>query len=316
MPTWDGWSTDERQVVRTRILGELLANLTDDDGLTAFSVAEAMQRLGITPQPGAQPGAIANEFARTPLFDGELSLAPARDQLIVLDAGRQAAQEFRDAANRRRRSRACRRALLMWIFDRDRDPDSAHQIQEAPESWYYGRQFTEDELTEAGRDLLRRNYITGSGTLQGPVLRPKLSPRGEQCVEYFDGDPTLMEAPRTENGPVTNNYQSAVYGGNVNLNQGGTNVTQTITIPAGDEQALYAALRDTAGISEDDIADLAQAIQQDRDDARTTAEPGPGPRIVSWLNRSGVVVTNVSGKIMLGGAGAVVGALAKQYLGL
>lgn len=130
------------------------------------------------------------------LFLAEPSLTPGVDRLTLSEKGLRVAEEFRQATPRRVRGPAARRAVLLWLDERVTGimVDLSDMLGE-PHSWFYGTQFTTDELSDAATNLQGRGYIEALTPWNGPVLRAKLTPKGTSCVELYGGDPDQMENP-------------------------------------------------------------------------------------------------------------------------
>lgn len=111
-----------------------------------------------------------------------------------------------------------------------------------------------------------------------------------------------------------NQFTTNIYGGNTNLAQGSSNVTQTtqsVTVAAGDTPAFLDALRGLRQ-PEESVEALATALEEEGHVAEGEL---PGPKTRAWLARTGMSVSKVGGKILLGGAGGVVAGLVKAYFG-
>jgi hypothetical protein len=191
MAKWDGWSPEVQQVAVTRVLAELLRGL-DSNGTTATSVDQAITELDLSTQLSGD--ATADKLIDLGLFvDSEGLTGAGSDPLITTPHGRAVADEFDAAAGQKmRRNVAARRAMLSWLYQVDR-ADNAFEILADSASWYYGGQFTEQEVVAATHNLIERKYMIGTKTFQGAILGVQLTPLGQTCVEKYDGEADRAE---------------------------------------------------------------------------------------------------------------------------
>jgi predicted nucleotide-binding protein len=195
MDGWPAWAQDAREIADARVLAGLLTSL-GEDGQTKSATAPLVEELGLT---GIDPDHLAVRLVELGYFQKDsLTVTPGWDTLLITNHGREVARDFATARRKIKIAPAARTALLRWLYesggDRRPNPD---EILTTPFSWFYGTQFTSDQIAEAARNLRNRGFIDAIGTAQNDVLRLSLSPRGETCVESFDANPDALERPDT-----------------------------------------------------------------------------------------------------------------------
>lgn len=192
---WVGWSAEWEHVDQTRILAQLLMRSSTDPGVD--SVQDAIQAAHL--HRNLDPSLIEQMFCEAGWFTqmatpygGTILGLP----LTTTAAGHRIAGEFRQATGQRIKMPAARRAILLWLDDSENDGMAdLDAMLNAPHSWFYGRQFTGEELSAAATNLEARGYLEAITPWNGPVLRAKLTPKGRSCVELYAGDPDQMETP-------------------------------------------------------------------------------------------------------------------------
>ncbi len=234
VPIWAGWSTDPMQVEKTRLLGSLVADLRPD-GQTTRSPDAVAEELGLTL---AVFTAVTEWESDGYIEDG--GMVPGANPVLVTRLGMDVAAEFADASKHRVQERAARRALLRWLYDVDRQVNT-HDMQETPYGWFYGQQFSVDVLTGVARWLVKQQWISGTATMQGPVIRSQLTDAGVRCVEEFDGDIRAMEAAAGAIPAGVNIANYHQFGGNAAI---GSDVGQqtSVTVAGGDSADLRSLL--------------------------------------------------------------------------
>lgn len=171
-------------------------------------------------------------------------------------------------ADNRARAAACRQALLLWLYNEGRGVAGTNAFLETGAYLFYGKPFTEQEVSDAVSYLMDRGYIDGIESWGPVVARPKLTSAGIECVEHADGDVRTFTAAQlgTFGQPSSVTYQqnfNAPVTGQVG--QGETvQQTQNQGIDAEALGAIFKAMRDA--LSEvpdpDDRGDVEYAIQQ------------------------------------------------------
>lgn len=259
MVLWEGWSRDWPQVQVTRILRLLLSDLGPADEQTELSVEQAVTQLKIE---GIDAGRIALELMHSEIFFDVKSIVPGADTLVIAPHGRQIAREFQEASRPRRRNSAARRAILLWLYDGDSQPQSTVDILQSPHGWFYGTQFSEEDVCDAGAKLVQDGLIHGIRPLDGPVIRPELTSSGELCAETFDGDVIAMQKARAGGAGVNiGTYQqqggNAAFASQVDTQHA---VSVTVEQAATDIAAIIDALQRLGVIPEAD-SDEAEQIR-------------------------------------------------------
>ncbi len=106
-----------------------------------------------------------------------------------------------------------------------------------------------------------------------------------------------------------------VYGGNVAIGSTGV-AQQSVVVPStGDLAALRAALL-AAGIAEDHIGVLEQALEEDREAGEGEAGRAMGPRVQAWLAKVATQGGSAAGKGAAGAAGGLALKALAGYFGL
>ena len=228
---WAGWSADWKHVDQTRVLAQLLVHSSTEPGVT--SVPEAIEAAHL--KRDLDPSWVEEMFCGAGLFTqtaAPYGWTPRGLPLTTTPAGHRIANEFAHAADRRVKARAARRALLLWLDDRRTGSliDLGNMLDE-PHCWFYGMQFSADELSDAATNLKGRGYLEALTPWNGPVLRAKLTPQGTSCVERFDGDPDQMETPMTSGhqiniGSYTQQGGTNAIGSQVGVQNSTTVITQ------------------------------------------------------------------------------------------
>lgn len=190
MDSWPAWAQDAREVADARVLARLLEGL-GEDGQTEAATAPLVEELGLA---GVDPDHLAVRLVQLGYFSQDsLTSTPGWDTLLITDQGRKAAREFAAARQKIKTAPATRSAILRWLYesggDRRPNPD---EILTTPFSWFYGTQFTSDQVADAARNLRSRGFIEAIGTSQNDLLRLKLTPRGETCVERYGANPDAL----------------------------------------------------------------------------------------------------------------------------
>jgi hypothetical protein len=187
MAEWNGWSDQREQVEITRAVRLLFADV-GPGGMTTRCTAEVVADLGTT---GVDADELAMLLLRRGLVDSQsLSVDPATDSLMLTDVGHQVRDEFQQMAAPRERNRAARRAELMWFYDHTGAPNN---MLLEPYSWFYGQQFTDEQLNVAAGNLVERGLLDAQIAWGNDVINAKLTAKGIRCVEIYDGDPDEME---------------------------------------------------------------------------------------------------------------------------
>lgn len=205
MDRWTGWSTDRQQVEQTRVLAVLL-NSAGLAGQTTKSIDDVLAELGSDQDAGQL---IRQWVTRMRLFGDELSTAPGADPLLLTPEGAAVATEFREASDQLARSRAARRALLLWQYEhRGFEWLDPNNMLLDPHCWFYGSRFSPDEIWRAAQNLTDRQFMFMTG--KPPAYVVQLTGNGATCAEDYDGNPSEMERPHMTGGNYTFNNHGTV----------------------------------------------------------------------------------------------------------
>lgn len=106
---------------------------------------------------------------------------------LLLPAGREAVETVRHIrSNRGPRRMHARDAVLQWLYDQNAHGVSSPVLKvSAMGSFglYFGEPFTDEEIAAASTWLKELDYVSGSGSWGGGVLRPSITAKGERAVE-------------------------------------------------------------------------------------------------------------------------------------
>ena len=261
MAEWEGWSIDQRQVDRSRVVRAMVDR--EGAGCAVPMPAEVAAELGLSMEAETTDRLILD------LLAGDAGYERANGDGGWNTRGRTVAGLFRGAANRRERARGARRAVLLWLDDHhaDHKPPLDGMLRE-PHSWFWGTQFTIEELDAAAGNLADRGFATALGASGRRAVRLELSTDGDRCVDKFAGDPDEMERQMTNNQPSINIGSYTQSGGNnaIASHNFTQNATTTIGQTAAEVQALLAALREAGDIP----ADLQKESEAAEADLRAT----------------------------------------------
>lgn len=151
------------------------------------------------------------------------------DSLRLTQHGRDTAAEF---ANLREspwdRTRHTAEASLKWLHGLELREQTAQQFDDflaTPGGAYLGASLTQTELKRAWEHLADKGLVRGTKTMQGPVLRPSITPAGSMLVEagrsVYDSD--------SGSGSVTHINAQGAHGFNMAVNSPYATQTNTLT---------------------------------------------------------------------------------------
>lgn len=280
---WQGWSNDQEEVNETRVLAGLLDSV--ESGVTHKSAQDVINELGIST---VDPHQLVNRFIETGFFQDETTAAPGTDPTLLLASnGREAVSQFRAARSRVGTARGARTGLLLWLYDRaDENFPIITELRDSPHGWFFGQQFSQDEISSAGRNLSERGLIKSLGTsTSGPVLRAELTARGTTCVETYESDPDEMERSMTGSGNVSIGTINQSGGNNAFASTVGsqTSTTNTLTVgqTAQDLATLLGVIREKGGIPDDEITEA-----DDIENALVTSSTGSEQQATAAVGRA------------------------------
>lgn len=178
--------------------------------------------------------------------------------------GRLKVEEVQDLRkNRPARAGACRQAVLLWLADAGRGAAALDRLAQQDAYRFYGEPFTEAEANEAGAFLLEADLIHAIKVWGPDLIRPELTARGQQCVEFHDGNVRDFLNPPQIGGSVTysQNFNAPVTG---QVAQGETVIQrQDQGVDAAALAQAFGAMRQALSSVEDaeDREDVSDAIQ-------------------------------------------------------
>ena len=142
---------------------------------------------------------------------------------ILSSAGADVVEEARRLrAQRSGRNQALRPALLQWLYDQGIESSPVlTKFLDSADNQFYGAPFEESELHAASRWLHDEGYISGSGTLQGGIIRPKLTSKGVRAVEQGED---VNRGPKASGATYFNTH---VYGPASNVAVASKDFSQT-----------------------------------------------------------------------------------------
>lgn len=155
---------------------------------------------------------------------------------------------------------AVRDAVLKWLYIKKFNgvkapPLSAADI--ATTAGWVGSPLTQPEVADASNDLKARGLVTGSGAMGAGVIRPMITPDGEDLVVKEQSvKPTVQPVPANPTGAIT----ITAHGSNVSVNS--QHVEQSIKTGADFPQvmAVAEALEKAAADEEPAAADEARRV--------------------------------------------------------
>lgn len=290
------WTDDPAEVLNRRVLAHIVHNVAEQ-GLGAVAEAVGHEQ----PEVGQAFGSLARRgLVAVPSQTRMAVTYPSR--ATPTSEGRASVSRWRSSTPRDRR-RACAAAVLSWLDSRDGERiRSTEEFRSDPRAYYYAEPFDDEVLLYTVRDLIDRRLMSGTGTFQGPVLRPQITPLGEIVVARYGGDLSQWEAerhsPRGGGAPI--NIVTHSQGVNIANNSPGT-VQTAVVVEARDTARqladTLAALLPHLGLGEEQATEAAKLA----DELRTLA-----PEIDKDRNRGARLAEKVS-EIAVQGTGSAVG---------
>jgi hypothetical protein len=232
----------------------------DDLGVPSREVVGVIERLHERGLAMA-PASYSFDGANASLTDEGLSLASAWH--IARD-------------NPRARRVACRDAVLDWMDEQDESLPDALSIARDPRSFFFGRQFTENEINAAVDHLAALGLVRGSQTSSPVLVRPTVTPEGRTCVERYGSSVAAWE------GRSASASTSYTFTGNQGLNFAANSpgAVQTVTMNTDNrEQVLHVAdaleqMTPALGLSDADTEAVRLVTEDLRDAAHGEADTG------------------------------------------
>lgn len=220
------------------------------------------------------------------------------DWNLTID-GRRRVEESRERfADRRHRTTALRRQLLIWVDSVCERTGTLEgridQFFESPHSYFCGQKFSAAETDDAAAYLEQHDMIKRKGALGTPTLRLGVTATGRDCVIDSDGDVTAHLASQRASAPtfnISNSHAIAIALGD------GSTATATST-----EQAI------------DGAVELAEAfrlaigllnLDADDEEALDDIESREAGRVKRGLRRMGRYAEATSSNALGGALGSV-----------
>lgn len=270
-----GWGMTEEQTRQVRLLLWLAAQ--ENDGLyTLEDVYDGNAEAELALRD-------ATALADRGLVGAQIGLARGEDlagiRVRILPAGRAHADQLRRRRHDRvGRHRACREALVSWLYEVDAVGPMRSRIWKGfwsdPRGAYLGDRFTEQEVDRAAGWLRRNGLIDGvvAARFEGPI-RAYLTDHGVRCVEDFDSDVhryvERMEQPQAPAAGHTINVTAT----HVQLATG-NNVRQNMTVAQASQEVQetirgIAEMLKSFGLADRREVELAEVQQEAVDDIAT-----------------------------------------------
>lgn len=109
--------------------------------------------------------------------------------IMINGAGKAVLREYGEKSRARgRQVNACADALLDWLYEHDGQGVSSSDFATDPRANYLGEPFDASIIREAAKSLKDQGVTTGTGTMQGVMLRMNIAPAGRDIVDAFDSD--------------------------------------------------------------------------------------------------------------------------------
>ena len=211
-----------------------------------------------------------------------------------------------------KRGKAARDACLMWLegqIEVDARPGRFEVEEMAGFNYYYGRKFTDSEIDEAAKWLVKHGYIEGTTAWGVAILHPSFTAKGEWAVNQNEPVSDLEGAIQARSGGTHNTITN--FGSIGSAQQAGSRSSQAATVTDDHRQAMrelvaaFDEARPALAMPEGDKATVAAAVEAVRV-AADAPETSPG------LARE--LVATVRSELMLRSAGFVAGAIASRAL--
>jgi hypothetical protein len=184
MPNDRGWTNSPTTVLCHRVVNWINAHPEDGPFYMTDAAAEGM---------GADPASVAEIFdlfetagwGETQRYLGSKYTA----EIMINGAGKAVLREYAEQSRARgRQINACTDALLDWLYEHDGERVSSSDFATDPRANYLGEPFDASIIREAAKSLKDQGLSTGTGTMQGVMLRMSITPAGRDVVDAFGSD--------------------------------------------------------------------------------------------------------------------------------
>lgn len=183
MQVWNkGWTTSAVELVAVRLL-DRMGEAERQGGSVNLEHIDGMHTDATLLQDAAH---LLMEHGLAGDDESPSSDSPGRP-LQSTPAGHRAWRQVRERrVDVAARNQGCMEALLWWLYDEDSRGVPRPEITEfsgTTMSNFYGRPFSEEEITRAAQRLREENFITGNADWDGTLTRPLITEQGKRFVE-------------------------------------------------------------------------------------------------------------------------------------
>lgn len=310
MTKWPGWSTEQNTVDIDRVLRALLETV-QSNRYTQKSIRQVIQDIDLSVnhlRPWARHiaydlGLFRRDFLPVEFLDSTL---------VVTDLGQEVAAEFHQSQEPRLIRLAARRAVLLWRDSWNApartgititaaasrewvDWPELGELLNAPHSWFYGRQFTAEEVVAAadhlrGRglvDLASRSFtltITTRNSRLGQLI--SLTIEGTTCCDRYDGDAEAMARESSTAGNTFINHGTVGNAAAGPVGAQSTALTVTIERAASDLTNIIAAIAGLRWVPADAEGAASAVLLELQAVAAGRRAPAPAARHAQQLLRT------------------------------
>lgn len=184
MPNDRGWTDSPTTLLFHRVVNWINAHPSAGPVFMTDKVAEDM---------GADPASVGEIFdlfstagwgATTQYLGSQYTV-----HLTIDGAGKVVLRDYAEQSRARARQvNACTDALLHWLYEYDGESVSSSDFATDPRANYFGEPFDASIIQAAADSLKDQGLATGTGTMQGVMLRMNITPTGRDVVDAFDSD--------------------------------------------------------------------------------------------------------------------------------
>lgn len=191
-------------------------------------------------------------------------------EVVLTRRGHRLAERITESrTDGRDRADAVRLGLMRWLKAHPERPETADHFAYDETATAYGVPVTVDEIRHAVAFLREYSLIVGKGTLQGPFLRPGLTPEGRNAVDSGQAVSDYVRGgPRTQTSNTTN---TLINHGHMGGGQVGDGNTQHVVMHVTHEEraevlAGVVEVRrtlDEAGVNSPEVRAAVEAIHEE-----------------------------------------------------
>ena len=266
-----GWTDSAFELTKIRLLDKV-----QEENEKGFAPVDA-QFVGIVSDDERLLKTAARALGDEGLAVTESGLSP-EISLQTTAAGQALVQTRNERrGNRKLRPAAARDALLDWCYQVG-EVANIGNFPSAVQAHFEGDPFTEDEISQASRDLNERGFITGTGSMGGGIARPSLTAAGRSVVEDYDSSIRAYETrDQTPRGHATTiNFDGGSFSGQLTVGDHNQVTQNNGSMDPEFGELVKAVLESASGTSgEDRVAKIVAQLQLE------AVEESPEPTIVS-----------------------------------